>query len=176
MGKREEIKKPKSARDFYATIDPDAVTPLLDHVFGDTYAEPFYGNGDLEDLLMDVAVCKWRSDVRDTVGSSKVMPATEVSKKDLSECDIIISNPPFTRGVLLPCIDHLTSLLPTWLLLPADIMHNKYMSPYMEKCELVLSVGRLCWFPVDNKMVKGVDNYAWYKFVDHKCNTVFKGR
>jgi len=23
---------------------------------------------------------------------------------------------------------------------------------------------------------KGVDNYAWYKFVDYECDTVFKGR
>ena len=176
MGKREEVKKPKVARDFYATVDSDAVTPLVDYIRGKTYAEPFYGEGDLEDLLMDVATCKWRSDIRETVVPSKVMPATDLTPYDLRDVDCIISNPPFTRDVLLPCIDHLVKLKPTWLLLPADMMHNKYTIPYMEKCELVLSVGRLCWFPVNGKKVKGVDNYCWFKFVDYKCDTVFKGR
>jgi len=177
MGKREEVKKPKVDKDFYATIDPDAVTPLLPYIRGSTYAEPFYGDGDLEDLLMDVATCKWRSDIRETVLSSKVMPATDVIEYDLRDCDLIISNPPFTRSVLLPCIDHLITLKPTWLLLPADMLHNKYMTFYMKKCELVLSIGRLCWFLDERgKKTKGVDNYCWYKFVDYECDTIFKGR
>ena len=177
MGKREEVKKPKVDKDFYATIDPDAVTPLIPYIRGCTYAEPFYGNGDLEDLLMDAATCGWRSDIRNTTGSSFVMDALRLDKFDLTLCDTIISNPPFTKSVLLPCIEHLSKLKPTWLLLPADMLHNKYMTPYMKKCELVLSVGRLCWFPNDQgKMVKGVDNYCWYKFVDYDTNTTFKGR
>ena len=177
MGKREEVKKPKVDKDFYRTIDPDAVTPLIPYVRGKTFGEPFYGNGDLEDLLMDAATCKWRSDIRDTVLICTVKPATEVTKSNLVGVDYIISNPPFTKSVLLPCIEHLSKLRPTWLLLPADMLHNKYMTPYMKKCELVLSVGRLCWFPNDQgKMVKGVDNYCWYKFVDYDTNTTFKGR
>lgn len=174
MSKRSNFEK--VPKDFYATTDADAVAPLVPFIRGLTYAEPFYGDGDLEDLLMDVATCTWRSDIRETVFSSQVMPATELTPYDVKDCDYIISNPPFTRSVLLPCIDHLVKLKPTWLLLPADMMHNKYMTPHMEKCELVLSVGRLCWFLVNGKRVKGVDNYAWFKFVDYKCDTVFKGR
>ena len=176
MGKREEVKKPKKDRDFYATIDPDAVTPLIPYIRGCTYAEPFYGNGDLEDLLMDAATCGWRSDIRNTTGSSFVMDALRLDKFDLTFCDTIISNPPFTKGVLLPCIEHLSKLRPTWLLLPADMLHNKYMTPYMKKCELVLSVGRLCWFPVNGKKVKGVDNFIWAKFVSYETPTTFVGR
>jgi len=182
MGKRSDLDK--IPKDYYPTTDVDAVTPLLPYIRGKTYAEPFYGDGDLEDLLMGAksgpddpwATCKWRSDIRNTVLTSKVMPATDVLEYDLRDCDLIISNPPFTRSVLLPCIDHLSKLKPTWLLLPSDMMHNKYMTPYMKKCELILSVGRLCWFPVSGKKVKGVDNYCWYKFVDYECDTIFKGR
>jgi len=174
MGKRSDLEK--IPKDWYPTIDPDAVTPLLPYIRGKTFGEPFYGDGDLEDLLMDVATCKWRSDIRETVLSSKVMPATDVLEYDLRDCDLIISNPPFTRSVLLPCIDHLITLKPTWLLLPADSMHVQYMGPYMKRCELVLSIGRLCWFPVKGKKVKGYDNYCWYKFVDYECDTIFKGR
>jgi len=177
MGKREEVKKPKKDRDFYATIDPDAVTPLIPYIRGCTYAEPFYGNGDLEGLLMDAATCDWRSDIREVGGSSAIMSADQLHSCHLDGVDYIISNPPFTKSVLLPCIEHLSKLRPTWLLLPADMLHNKYMTPYMKKCELVLSVGRLCWFPNDQgKMVKGVDNYCWYKFVDYETGTIFKGR
>ena len=111
MGKREEVKKPKKDRDFYATIDFDAVTPLLPYIRGCRYAEPFYGNGDLEDLLMDTATCNWRSDIRETVESSKVMSASDITETDVFGCDLIISNPPFTKSVLLPCIDHLSKLL-----------------------------------------------------------------
>jgi hypothetical protein len=177
MGKREEVKKPKSDKDFYATIDPNAVTPLLPYIRGCNYGEPFYGDGDLEDLLVDTATCKWRSDIRETVGSSKVMPATEITKSDVIGIDYFISNPPFTKSALLPCIGHLSSLLPTWLLLPADMLHNKYMTPHMRKCSMILSVGRLCWFPnAEGRLVTGVDNYCWYKFVDCATDTVFKGR
>ena len=175
MGKRSDLEK--IPKDYYPTTDPDAVTPLIPYIRGCTYAEPFYGNGDLEDLLMDAATCMWRSDIRDTVLVCTVKPATEVTESNLFGIDCIISNPPFTKSVLLPCIEHLSKLRPTWLLLPADMLHNKYMAPYMKKCELVLSVGRLYWFPNDQgKMVKGVDNYCWYKFVDYETDTIFKGR
>ena len=94
MGKRSDLEK--IPKDYYPTTDPDAVTPLIPYIRGKTYGEPFYGEGNLEDLLMDVATCKWRSDIRKTVLTSKVMPATDVLEHDLRDCDLIISNPPFT--------------------------------------------------------------------------------
>jgi len=167
----------KVPKDFYPTTDVKAVEPLVPFIRGVIYAEPFYGDGDLEDLLMDVATCKWRSDIRETVLSSKVMPATDLTQYDLEGIDCIISNPPFTKGILLPCIDHLIKLKPTWLLLPADMMHNKYFGDYMGICNRVVSIGRVCWFPKDGKRVASTDNFAWYYWEDDKsCNTSFYGR
>lgn len=162
MSKRSDFDK--VPKDFYPTTDPKAIPPkLVEFIRGKSYAEPCYGEGDLEDLLMDVATCRWRSDIRETVGSSKVMDAMYLSKEDTARCDYIITNPPFSRDVLLPLIDHFVSLKPTWLLLPADYMHNVYFGEYIAKCRRVISVGRLKWFK-DSKHTS-TDNFAWYFWV-----------
>lgn len=183
MGKRELEKKPKSPRDFYATIDPDAVKPLLPYIKGLKYAEPMCGKGDLINLIGDTAECRWASDIHmgEYFGITPMhwRDATTIDLDTFMGIDCIISNPPFSKALLLPIMDHLLkSGKPLWLLLPADMLHNKYMAPYMEKCELVLSIGRLCWFPCETtgKMIKGVDNNCWYKFTHKKCDTIFKGR
>lgn len=155
---------PRKEKDFYGTVDSRAIPDkLISFIKGKTYAEPAYGNGDLEDLLMDVATCRWRSDIRETVGCSKVVDAMCLSKEDIARCDYIITNPPFSKDVLLPLIDHFVSLKPTWLLLPADYMHNVYFGEYVAKCSRVISVGRLKWFK-DSKHTS-TDNFAWYFWV-----------
>jgi hypothetical protein len=102
-----------------------------------------------------------------------------LTEKDLKGVDYFITNPPFARDMLLPIIEYLSSLRPTWLLLPADMMHNRYMKPYLANCSCILSVGRLCWFlDGGGKKVKSVDNFAWYLF-DNKSKfsrTEFIGR
>ena len=176
MSKRNDTFE-KIPKDWYPTTDPNAVTPLVPFIRDMTCAEPFYGDGDLEYLLSSIgaASCGWRSDLRETVGNSKVMPATDLRKEDLDHVDCIISNPPFTRGTLLPCIDHLISLKPTWLLLPADYMHNRYFGSYMSICDKVVSVGRVKWFK-DSKSCS-TDNFAWYYWQDNKpSETIFYGR
>lgn len=174
MGKRSDYKEERP-KDFWGTIDPNAISPtFLSMIRGSNYAEPCYGDGDLEDLLMDVSNCKWRSDVRETVWSSKVKDATKLTKRHLEDCDMIITNPPFKWSLLQPLLDHLPTLRPTWLLLPADVAHNKRMGPYMARCAWMVSVGRLYWMP--NK-VRGVDNYCWFRFHETwDTETRFVGR
>lgn len=174
MSKRSSFEK--IPKDFYPTTDPRAVEPLVKFIRGKTYAEPCYGNGDLEDLLMDAATCKWRSDVRETVGSSKVMDALSLTKEQLSGIDLIVTNPPFTRSILMPILSHFITLKPTWLLLPADYMHNVYFGDAMRKCQKVVSVGRLKWIK-DSKHTS-VDNFCWYFWPQWATQeaTVFRGR
>lgn len=114
---------------------------------GERFADTCYGEGDLEDRLADIATCVWRSDIRETVGSSKVMDALSVTRDMLGDATSIIQNPPYTRTTLYPLMDHWLSLgLPVWLLLPADMMHNVSFGKYMKHCKEVVSVGRLFWF------------------------------
>jgi len=175
MGKRSDYNK--VPKDYYPTTDPNAIpTRFVDFIRGKSYAEPCCGTGDLTDLLVDVVTCKWESDVEDR-GCGKVKDAMDLTPEELSGCDLIITNPPFSRDVLLPMLDHFISLKPTWLLLPADYMHNKYFSPYMKKCSRVISVGRLKWFK-DSKHTS-TDNFCWYfwpKGTTGGDHTIFIGR
>ena len=173
MGKRTKQEFVKRDRDFYATVDPDAVKPLIPFIRGLRIAEPCAGNGDLSILLEPDVKVVWESDLDPQNKHILQKNAIFLHKGDLLGCDVIVTNPPFTWKLLQPLLEYLPTLLPTWLLLPADVAYNKRMGPYMKSCRSIVSVGRLYW--VDNK-VKGVDNYAWFEFVNEQVETVFYGR
>lgn len=175
MGKRDSDKFPREDRDYYGTIDPGCLVPaFVDRIRGVKYAEPCWGNGDLENLIGDTATCLWRSDIEPQQENIPVKDATKVNIDDLQGVSCIITNPPYQWGMLKPLLDHLPAVKPTWLLLPGDYMFNVRMGPYMEKCETVIAIGRMYWLP--NK-VKGVNNFAWYKFSKWKLGqTEFIGR
>lgn len=166
MSKRDTYEN-LSDKDLWPTLDPRAAQALAPFVEGVRYSEPCYGLGHLERLLDDhtTAKCVHRSDAypEDFVADYVETVRAEEYIPDLGEVDVAITNPPFTWSFLQPILDHLPELVDTWLLLPADMMHNKRMAPYMGSCERVVSVGRLYW--MENR-VRGVDNFAWYLF----CN------
>lgn len=174
MGKRQQNFE-KRPRDLYPTIDPDAVKPLIPFIRGLRVAEPCAGNGDLSMLLEPDVKVVWESDLEPQNKHIHKLNALDLdaSRMDFWQSDVIVTNPPFSWNLLQPLLDHLPNLKPTWLLLPADVMHNKRMGTYMSKCQLIVSVGRLYW--MDNK-IKGVDNFCWFKFVDHTSFTQFFGR
>ena len=163
MGKRTKQEFVKRGRDFYATVDPDAVKPLIPFIRGLRIAEPCAGNGDLSMLLEPDCKVVWESDLEP---QNKHVVQVDAAELDYSCFDglgvnAIVTNPPFTWKLLQPLLDHLPTLRPTWLLLPSDVMHNKRMGKYMIGCSDIVSVGRLYW--MDNK-IKGVDNFAWFCF------------
>lgn len=182
MGKRSNTKEgtyqafERKSRDFYGTVDPDAVKPLLPFITGKTFAEPCYGQGNLVELLEQEGILTFFcSDIEPHEDLDRCIPAQELLDDHVRDCDLIITNPPFSWPLLKPLLDHLPTLKPTWLLLPADVIHNKRMAPYMEKCSYIVSVGRLWWQP--NK-IKGVDNYVWL-LLDYNSigmYTIFHGR
>jgi hypothetical protein len=180
MGKREAVKRDKVARDFYPTVDPSAATPLLPFLSQyDRYIEPCAGDGSLIRLLAAAAPhmgCLGAYDIeplREGIVQRNCLSLTSI---DVTGADCFVTNPPFTFSALQPILDTLPALLPTWLLLPADVIHNKRMSPYMDFCTHVVSVGRLYWFK--DKPIKGVDNFVWLCFDTHTSTpyTKFHGR
>ena len=173
MGKRTKQDFDKRPRDYYGTIDPDAVKPLIPFIRGLRVAEPCAGSGDLAMLLEHDCKVVWESDLDPQNKHILQKNAVFLNSGDLQDCDTIITNPPFSWPMLQPLLDHLPTLLPTWLLLPSDCFYNKRMAKYVDNCSDIVSVGRLYW--MDNK-VKGVDNYAWGRFINEKTKTTFHGR
>ncbi len=160
----------RNPRDFYPT-PYEAVIPLLKHLKPNTeFVEPCAGNYALADhLIKHGHICKEAFDIE---------PQNELVKSkdalDITESSMLITNPPFHKNLLLPLLDHFISLADTWLLLPADYMHNKYFSNYLDNCKTIVSIGRVKWIP-DSKMTS-TDNFAWYLFTNNKTNTTFNGR
>lgn len=164
MSKRDGVTV-KVNKDYWPTIDKDCINEgIANFLRNRPYAEVCYGEGHLEELIGDLAPCKWRSDIRETLPCSVVMDALDISKDHLRGVDQIVTNPPYSWELLQPLLEYLPGLKPTWFLLKADLMHNVRMVPYMRDCAWVVSVGRLCWVPKGGKFVKGVDNFAWYRF------------
>lgn len=175
MGKRTNQQFEKKPRDYYATIDPDAVKPLIPFIKGLSVAEVCSGNGDLAQMLEPDCKVVWESDIEPQNKYVKKCDASKIMECNFGhDVDVIVTNPPFSWPLLEPLLDHLPRLKPTWLLLPADVMHNRRMGKYILACSHIVSVGRLYW--MDNK-VKGVDNYAWFCFHNKvQQETKFYGR
>jgi len=168
MGKRSEFKRRKN--DAYMTWDKRAVLPLVPHIpVGARYAEPCCGDGSLiTNLSSHGLICNYSGDI------ATGQDAMALSDYNIQDCDYVITNPPWTRAILHPMIDHFRKLKPTWLLFDADWMHTKQAKPYMPYCWKIASVGRVRWIP-DSKM-DGKDNVCWYLFGDGVRATIFVGR
>ena len=174
MTKRESGKFERRARDFYRTPG-EAVKPLLMHLIGHTvYDEPCAGDLALVEALSAAGhAAAGLSDIEQRHPAVKVKNALQ-----LVECegDIFITNPPWpspgkkgqpTIGI----IQHLVTLAPVWMLLPADFAHNVYFAAL--RCRAIQAVGRVSW--MDNG-IKGFDNCAWYLFDQNASITAFYPR
>lgn len=170
MGKRSDFER--RDRDFYETWDTRAVIPLGRHLKMHTmYHEPCAGNGALIDNLSGIgAICTGANDIEPgRVGIDKL----DALKLDRCVGQMFITNPPWLSTMLLPLVDHLTTLAPTWMLLSADFMHNEYrneakrlgvrpVSQIMRHCRIIQAVGRVQWMRDSDNGAK--DNCCWYLF------------
>ena len=94
---------------------------------------------------------------------------------EITDCvgHMFITNPPYRWATLAPIMFSLYNIAPTWLLLPAAMMHNKRMAIHILSCIKIVSVGRVKWF--DNQA--GMEDSAWYLFdISHTGTTEFHGR
>ena len=166
MSKRTQgLKRRKN--DAYLTWDPRPVQKLL-RVLPEKvrFWEPCAGRGDLVEHLQNAGhICTEATDIDVTLPGQKVQ-ITEGNCLNLhfmpGRAQMIITNPPWTRSLLHPMIDHFSSLAPTWLLFDADWMFTQQAVEHLPKCSQIVAAGRTKW--IEDSPHDGVDNLAWYRF------------
>ena len=171
MSKRTDGKFERRDRDFYAT-PPEPILKLLPHLTDSrVFAEPMCGDGAIVRVLEARGwTCGYAGDIEpqgDAVRYATTRNVLDVIARDLRTCDTIISNPPWPAKHLrgeptLGIVKHLSAILPTWLLLSADFMHNEYTSALLSHCLKIVSVGRVKWIADSDNT--GFDNTAWFLF------------
>lgn len=164
MGKRSDFKR--RPQDAYDT-PVDAVRPLIGHLPSMvTFWEPCAGNGQLSDAVYDLSGNRVRSTLETDIEPRRrgilMLDALQSSAIIADGCDYIITNPPWTRSILHPMIEHFSDMCPTWLLFDADWMHTKQATPYLWRLQKIVSVGRVKWIP--DSPHTGKDNCCWYLF------------
>jgi hypothetical protein len=167
MGRRSDF--PRRPHDDYQTIDPRALAVLLPFLQRDgihVFAEPCVGEGHLMRALQDLGlVCSMASDISEGVDSLDIT--------EFDHPDAIITNPPWSRQLLHPMIEHFQKFAPTWLLFDSDWAYNAGAAPYLDRCSDIVAVGRLKWF----NDTTGKDNASWYRFdANHSGGPRFYGR
>ena len=176
MGKRSNFERVE--RDFYPTPEPGFL-PLVPHLPKRKFyfTEPCAGNGALAVWITKhtKGVAMSLSDIEPRQSAIREKDMFRVTIPPTAKEHFVITNPPWTRSILHPMIDHFALQSPTWLLFDADWCHTKQSQPYMDWLVKIVSVGRLKWIP-DSKMT-GKDNCCWYLFdAKNKETTKFYGR
>lgn len=164
MGKRTDFER--NARDFYPTLDPLPVKTLRPFLKrGDTFIEPFAGDGALRDGLVAAGLtCIWASDIAPLADGIHECRAEDL--RDAKGAKYVISNTPWplprAKGApALGYVRHCASLAPSWLIYSADFMHNVYFQQIRHLCRKIVTVGRVSWM---SNGQGGFENAAWYLF------------
>ncbi len=163
MGKRSNFKRIE--KDFYPT-PLEAVFPLLPHLRPLTaFHEPCAGENDLIHHLETFN--------HKCIQAGDIATGQNVFELESTKADCFITNPPWSRDILHPLIEHLVSMKkPLWLLLDADWMHTKQAKEYLrEYCQRIVSVGRIKW--IKDSLHSSKDNCCWYLFGHHKTAIQF---
>ena len=167
MGKHSNFERKK--RDYYPTIDPRAGEKIKPFVVGD-FIEPCAGAGDLIGQLGGIGLkCTYACDIEPQSDGIEKQDVLFFGFK-LPPCNQIITNPPYEFKALSPMIDKFSEHAPTWLLLPASFAFKSESRRHMARCSHFVNIGRMYW---EVNKVRGMEDYAWFRFVNCKCPTVF---
>jgi hypothetical protein len=147
--------------------------PLLPHLpLCSSFIEPCAGDGRLIRHLEKAGhTCHYACDIEPQADSIETLDVLFFGAT-LPETDLIITNPPWERGVLHQMIDTFRTQATTWLLFDSDWMFTGQAAPYLKYCQKIVSVGRVSWM---GNGTSGMENCAWYCFQAELCATEFVG-
>lgn len=184
MGKRSNFER--IPQDKYMTTDLGPVRRLQPFLKPHTtFCEPCAGNGDIiKQMKWYGHNCAYACDTHPG-GTAFHRLSNPIYKRDAMTLDkkwklssgatttMFVTNLPWSRDILHPLIDHLSKLLPLWTLCDANWMHTKQAAPYIERCSVIVSVGRVKW--IKNSDGGGVDDSCWYFFPGYERGRPYKG-
>jgi hypothetical protein len=178
MGRRSDF--PRRPHDDYET-PYEAVLPLLPHLNGaKRFAEPCAGRGQLVRHLEAAGLlCVWAAELREGINppANRIAEGVNVlacGHHVFRNCDLIISNPPWTRQLMHPIIGHCCRIAPSWFLFDSEWAHTKQSASLLQHCVKIVTVGRVKWMP--GSAGTGKDSSAWHLFdVRHKAGPQFVG-
>lgn len=172
MGKNSNFARRE--RDAYFT-PYDAVIPLLSHLKPFTkFIEPCAGDGRLiKHLESDGHKCVWAGDIEPQAPGIEKSDCLMMGNK-LPPCDLIITNPPWSRDSLHQMIELFRNHAHTWLLFDAGWMFTGQARPFLPYCHSIVTIGRVCW--IDGTKIKGTEDCCWYGFGPNKTKTTFFGK
>lgn len=154
----------RRARDFYPT-PASAVAPLLAHLLRNArFYEPCAGDGAL--LRAMPGCCTGASDIEPQLPHIEQLDVSGITESHAAGAEYFVTNPPWPRPggngePVIGMINHLSGILPTWLLLPHDFCANLYFSKVSITCAKIVPVGRVSWM---GSGTPGKDNASWYLF------------
>lgn len=171
MSKRSKFER--NERDYYPT-PLDGVLPLLPFLPArSSFAELCAGDGRLiRHLERFDHHCVYACDIEPLAEGIEKRDALFFGELTLPPCDFIITNPPWERSCLHDMIEKFRQERPTWLLFDTDWAHTAQAVEYLKYCKMIISIGRLKW--IEGSSSVGMDNCAWYLFLDQPCETIFK--
>lgn len=155
----------RRAHDKYFTPD-NAILPLLPHLAPCTrFAEPCAGDGRVAKFLNKHGHrCVWASDIAPEGRGIETLNALDVDQALIRRCraSIFITNPPWHRPTMHTLIRHLSSLLPTWILMDADWSFTDFPRKLKIPIAKIVTIGRVKW--IEDSPHLGMDNAVWVKF------------
>jgi hypothetical protein len=153
------------ANDAYYT-PPEAIAPLLPHLSPSTrFIEPCAGNGRLARYLSQHGHhCVWSCDIAPEREGIERMNALNIGPERIKTlgADCFITNPSWRRPLLHALIQHLPTMLPTWLLFDSDWLFTNMAAQHGQHCAKIVSIGRVKW--IEDSDSVGFDNAMWALF------------
>lgn len=172
MGKRSEFER--LPKDKYYTWDSRAYQNM-DGMWQNigTFVEPCAGAGNMVYHLSDMGMsCVYACDIEPEGAGIALHSYEMIPGHVLARADAIITNPPWSRGLLHPFIDWcIKSGKPSWLLIDTAWAATRQAKPYLAYCSHIVPTPRLKWIKDSEHAAK--DDTSWYRFQNVPCPTVW---